>query len=189
MLEVAPRLETLIALEPIEAWRAWALTGRRDGTKLRLRPISGRSHPWPPMRTAEARCKLARMHEAPNPDCSCGLHGTLEANVLRHAKSPAVIGTVALWGRVVEHEFGYRGQFAYPQRLRLVCHLCLWRWGLGGPRPDVVVRLPWGRMVPLCEDHLDVSGRYEFPIRPTLPARRIESELLSTYAVDLLPAG
>jgi hypothetical protein len=28
-------------------------------------------------------------------------------------------GQVALWGRVVEHEHGYRGQFAYPVRLWL----------------------------------------------------------------------
>jgi hypothetical protein len=28
--------------------------------------------------------------------------------------SSLVIGTVALWGRFVEHDFGYRAQFAYP---------------------------------------------------------------------------
>ena len=48
----------------------------------------------------------------------------------------------------------------------------------------VVVRHRGGRMVPLCEPHLELSIRYGYPIRRTLPAARIESELLSTYAVD-----
>lgn len=187
MLDLAPRLETLLALEPIVAWRAWSLTSRREFTHLRLRPIAGRSHPWPPMREAEARCKLARMHEAPNPDCSCGLHGAQDPDMLRRAKSPSVIGTVALWGRVVEHELGYRGQYAYPQRLRLACHLCLWRWGLRSLPPTVVVRVQRGRLVPLCDEHLAVSGRYGFPVRPISDARQVEADLLATYAVDLLP--
>ena len=33
------------ATEPILAWRAWALTGRRDGSDLLLRPVAGRSRP------------------------------------------------------------------------------------------------------------------------------------------------
>lgn len=187
MLDVASRLQTIVAVEPIEAWRAWSLTGRRDGSRLRLRPIAGRSHPWPPMREAEARCRLARMHEAPNPDCSCGLHGVRDIEFLRHAKSPAVVGTVAMWGRVVEHEHGYRAQFAYPQRLHLVCHLCLWRSGLAAPRPRLVVRLRGGKLVPLCAEHADVSRRHGFPVAEWRSAREVEGALLSTYAVDLLP--
>jgi hypothetical protein len=30
---------------------------------------------------------------------------------------PLVYGTVALWGRVIEHQEGYRAEFAYPQSL------------------------------------------------------------------------
>ena len=30
---------------------------------------------------------------------------------------PGVLGRVALWGRVIEHECGYRARFAYPQRI------------------------------------------------------------------------
>lgn len=28
-----------------------------------------------------------------------------------------VIGAVYLWGRVIEHEIGYRAQFAYPKEI------------------------------------------------------------------------
>jgi len=35
-----------------------------------------------------------------------------------HRKTtPYVLGEVALWGRTVVHERGYRAQFAYPRRL------------------------------------------------------------------------
>lgn len=32
----------------------------------------------------------------------------------------SVVGTVGLWGRVIEHEHGYRAALAYPLALRLV---------------------------------------------------------------------
>ena len=66
-----------------------------------------------------------------------------------------------------------------------MCYLCFSVWGTHGPTGcAVVVRHRGGRMVPLCEPHLELSIRYGYPIRRTLPAARIESELLSTYAVD-----
>ena len=107
-----------LSTEPILAWRAWALTGRRDGTDLLLRPVAGRSRPWRPHEPAEAACKQARLHAAPNIDCSCGLHGTHDADILRRTRMPAVLGRVALWGRVIEHELGYRAQYGYPQLSR-----------------------------------------------------------------------
>ncbi|HXF36669.1 MAG TPA: hypothetical protein VNO17_05740, partial [Actinomycetota bacterium] len=123
-LELLAPVEVVRTPEPVEAWRAWTLWGRRDGTGLRLRPIAGRSRPWPPLRPAEASCGLARLHAAPNLHCSCGLHGTRHPAALKRAKDPAVVGTVALWGTVIEHDLGYRARFAYPQRLRLVCTFC-----------------------------------------------------------------
>ena len=48
-----------------------------------------------------------------------------------------MLGRVALWGRVIEHEHGYRARFAYPQRLRLLCQFCFWKIeARGGPRPS-----------------------------------------------------
>jgi hypothetical protein len=98
-----------------------------------------------------------------------------------------VLGTVALWGRIVEHERGFRAALAYPQRLRLLCYLCFTLWGRNGPGEcEVVVRHRGGRMVPLCEPHLELSRRYGYPVPRILSARAIESELLATYAVDPL---
>ena len=102
-VSLARGLETSVSTEPLLAWRAWALTGRRDGSDLLLRPVAGRSRPWRPLEPAEAACKHARLHSAPNVDCSCGLHATHGLDILRHTRCPAALGRVALWGRIVEH--------------------------------------------------------------------------------------
>jgi hypothetical protein len=98
-----------------------------------------------------------------------------------------VLGTVALWGRIVEHEHGFRAALAYPQRLRLLCYLCFTLWGRNGlGHCEVVVRHRGGRMVPLCGPHLELSRRYGYRVPRILSAGAIESVLLATYAVDPL---
>lgn len=176
-----------VATEPIMAWRAWSLTGRRDGTDLLLRPVAGRARPWKPLEAAEAVCKHSRMHQAPNPDCSCGLHGTHEVEILRRTRTPAVLGRAALWGRVIEHELGYRAQFAYPQLLGLVCQFCFWQWGPLGSRPAVVGWFPRDELVPFCWGHLELAQRYGMEPRRLLGADEVDLRLRETYAVDALP--
>jgi hypothetical protein len=183
------RLETPVATlaEPIHAWRTWTLVGSRDGSRVRLAPIAGDGRPWPPRRPAEASCTRHRSHVRPELDCTCGLHAVESPDELRRTRDPAVLGTVALWGRIVEHEHGFRAALAYPQRLRLLSYHCFTSWGSNGPGDcDVVVRHRGGRMVPLCGPHLELSRRYGYHLPRILSARTIESELLATYAVDLL---
>ena len=38
-------VEATTGIEPIVAWRTWALTGHRDASNLLLRPVAGRSRP------------------------------------------------------------------------------------------------------------------------------------------------
>lgn len=180
------RAEGDTLVEPIQAWRAWTLTGRRDGSEVRLRPIAGSTRAWPVLVPARATCSKRRLHAVPGARCACGLHAVSEPFLLRRARNPAVVGTVALWGRVVEHEHGFRAELAYPQRLRLVCHLCFWRTGTAAPAPDVVIRLRGGRMVPLCLEHLEASERYGYPVPRLVPAYEVEGSMLSAYGVDLL---
>lgn len=185
-VSLARGLETSISTEPVLAWRAWALTGRRDGSELLLRPVAGRSRPWRPGEVAEAACKQARLHAAPNVDCSCGLHATHEIDELRRTRSPSALGRVALWGRVVEHELGYRAQFGYPQLLGLICRFCFWQWGRHGHAPAIVGWFPRDELVPLCWPHLEVAARYGMEPRRLLPAHEIELRLRETYTVDTL---
>jgi hypothetical protein len=179
-------LEHSSATEPLLAWRAWTLTGARR-TGYLLRPIAGRANPWPQRVAARATCWWPQLHEAPEERCRCGLHAVHEERLLRWARSPAVIGTVALWGRVIEHDLGFRAEFAYPQRLRLVCHVCLWRFGLRHAECDVVARMERGRLVPLCAAHLDLSIRCGVRVRSVGDAREVHRGVLAGYAVDPLP--
>ena len=63
----------------------------------------------------------------PETDCTCGIYAA-SLEVLEHEIPGAslwgwprlAIGRVSLWGRVVQTERGWRGEFAYPERLFVV---------------------------------------------------------------------
>jgi hypothetical protein len=167
--------------EPVAAWRAWRL--RRDGEagQLRLQPAF-RGSSWEPLQPVRAACARRRRHEAPKRRCTCGLYGFNDGSEVGIGGTRlAVVGQVSMWGRVVEHDLGYRAEFAYPARMRLVCSVCLTM----GERPatPVVVAEEGGFALPLCEDHAR-SHRGHMELRPST---EVEAELLSTYAVDVLP--
>jgi len=98
-----------------------------------------------------------------------------------------VVGSVSLWGTVVEHERGWRAQFAYPARLRLVCAMCAWfEPGSGIP---AVVHSFGKRVFTLCSAH---RGGIQVPDgRRSVPTGTepgvLQSRLLEAYAVDLVP--
>ena len=175
-----------VSTEPIVAWRAWALTGRRDGTELLLRPVAKRTRVWRPREVVEAACRVSRWHDAPDPSCTCGLHGTHDIEVLRKTKCPAVLGRVAFWGRVIEHEHGYRARFAYPQRLRLICQFCFWMMGAHHEPPVHVGWFPKDELIPLCDEHLGVARRNGVSPRRLLPGDHVSQALREAYAVDAL---
>jgi hypothetical protein len=177
--------ERVFLTEPIVVWRSWRLCFQR--ARPRIHPIGDRSRPWRPLAPSQAACGRRRFHRAPAPGCTCGLYGLKNATVLRQTRSPAVIGTVALWGQVIEHELGYRAEFGYPQRLRLVCPACFWWRGASGSNPVVVALFARHAALPLCAEHLSIARECGLPIRFVRSASDTEGALLSTYAVDLLP--
>jgi hypothetical protein len=166
--------------EPVIAWRAWRL--RRDGRgRLRLQPAF-RGSPWEPLVPTRAACVRHRRHDAPKRRCTCGLYGFRDGGEVGLGGTRlGAVGQVALWGRVVEHELGYRAELAYPSRVRLVCSVCLTM----GARPaaPTVVAEEAEYLLPLCDDH----ARSHRGHGVLAAASAVESELLSTYAVDLLP--
>ena len=120
--------------EPITAWRVWLVN--EEG--LLVSP----AYPavWTPGERFVARCKEPtfgernepRCHAAPTHGCKCGVYGMKDGFVagimfnmvqenpellLRKGMHP-VVGRVALWGRILEHAGGYKGQYAYPDMLR-----------------------------------------------------------------------
>lgn len=117
------------AIDPVVGWRCWRVFDAHECFSLRsaCRPFE-----WLPERAFRASCDLER-HEAPAEGCACGVYAArspslplqyLPPHVKAAAcvRTPAVLnydrilafGRVALWGDVVECEWGWRAALAYP---------------------------------------------------------------------------
>jgi len=86
-----------------------------------------------PREKTEARCEQEDHSEqqAPHLTCTCGIYaykekprllGDIRITYGRPLAPPVsglrlVYGEINLWGKVIEHEDGYRAQFGYPKRL------------------------------------------------------------------------
>lgn len=181
----SPQAETPLSIEPVIGWRVWSLMAGSDGEVALASPMQHLV--WTPMEPSRATCGAGRRHRVPDPACMCGLYAAAWPARLLHAVVPvafngcAVIGSVSLWGRIVEHAAGYRATFGYPDRVRLVCGSCL---GMGRAGvPTRVFRVSGDHLVPLCSVHGPSAAARESPMSPD----DLERELLSKYAVDLLP--
>jgi hypothetical protein len=100
----------------ITGWRAWHVT--TDGL---LESLS-QDHVWTPREATVATC--GKRHPVPHEKCMCGLYA---ARTLDHlagmgyngygADHFAIVGEVAMWGKVIVGTQGWRAQYAYPKRL------------------------------------------------------------------------
>jgi hypothetical protein len=118
--------------EPIIGWRAWRAVENRGDVYLmsvfhrvrwpRLQALRGQCEawhlPWPRRQTR---------HAPPTTNCVCGIYASSLAIACEYAPALpwvrdgcAVVGTVALWGDVIEHVDGWRASFAYPVRLHVL---------------------------------------------------------------------
>jgi hypothetical protein len=179
--------------EPILGWRAWRL--RRTESGLRIVPTTPRSA-WEPRVAIHATCsgshtreymvhnpELAKFHRSPEPGCTCGIHALKDpARLARSGRTAAVVGRVAMWGRVIEHTKGHRAEFAYPSRMRLVCSWCLW-YGELPAIPDRVFEHE-GVLRPACAVH---AGRPS-AVGVEHAVDDVQQELLDLYGVEALPA-
>jgi len=182
--------------EAIEGWRIWNLG--EDLSAPRLLPAGSGGGAWEPMRAVDAVCTVPALlrlgsgrHRAPDPGCSCGVHAGRSLELFPRPRPawppPTVVGTVALWGTVVEHERGWRAEHAYPSRLRVVCAMCA--WFEPGPGVPVTVHVFQGCAYALCAEHRGgiqlQDGRRTRPT--TADPVVVQASLLNAYAVDPLP--
>jgi hypothetical protein len=170
-----------LAIEPVIGWRTWSIGWNDDGVYL-ASPMQ--EYDWQPMQPNRARCRSHFGRQLPNLGCGCGFYAVSHLQRLPVAVASSfsigAVGSVAMWGRVVEHTAGYRGQLAYPDRIRLVCGRCFVARRDGVPTGIEHVD---GRVVPICEAHAN-GGRMS--VEGMTPAE-LEQEVLSAYAVDVLP--
>lgn len=81
---------------------------------------------WPARARLDAACGLDRDHAAPLVGCECGIWAfrareRAYAALLDYANGPMplALGRVHLWGRIVEHDHGWRCQYGYPADLTI----------------------------------------------------------------------
>ena len=106
----------------VRGWRVWTVRETRAG--IRLCSVL-RDTVWTPAAAAVAVCAEEHPHEAPELSCTCGFHAVHDPvdalTYLRGRDEPRtlcrVLGEVALSGRIVETETGWRAARAYPARL------------------------------------------------------------------------
>ena len=117
----------MILREPIVGWRQWNFMYPHFLANLRKDTI------YVPREKIEARCEQEDHSEqqAPHLTCTCGIYaykekprllGEIRITYGRPMAPPVsglrlVYGEINLWGKVIEHEDGYRAQFGYPKRL------------------------------------------------------------------------
>ena len=99
--------------EPLIAYRVWSLN-----TEEATIGSYGHSHDiWP-------KGQIMKTDEVPTSSNDNGLHAWKTMNhALQYAGSSpniVIIGTIYLWGKIVEHERGYRAEFAYPKKLEIL---------------------------------------------------------------------
>jgi len=103
-------------ISPIIGHRVW------QWDDAGLRSLNGK--PWSPCKPLAAKCGAGNAHDAHEPpqlDCTCGVYAAKNIEHLRQLgyEGRGIHGEVYLWGTVVEHELGWRAQFAYPKTLFL----------------------------------------------------------------------
>jgi hypothetical protein len=129
-METGVALRELMEAAPVVGWRAWVVTETAAG--LRLGSVLY-DEVWTPGETALAACRRREDffaeplpdHETPGLQCGCGFHAAHDPadalSYLRGRDEPTtvcrILGEVAIWGRVVETQAGWRAAAAYPYRL------------------------------------------------------------------------
>jgi len=92
-------------------YKTWSVLHTERGPRL-MSGIKG-FVVWEPAVPVLAHCfPLRDTHRAPEWSCSCGVYATKHPQNRR--AFARVGGQVKLWGRVIEHEHGYRAEFAAP---------------------------------------------------------------------------
>jgi len=154
-------------VEPLLGWRAWKVWAPLSGSD----GCPGFSSvildtPWTPRRRFSAEHSFdlgAKCRGLLDLDCSCGIYAfndPLEAFVyltrvrdrLLGMSVDVAIGTVSLWGKVVECELGYKAEYAYPHHIYLPASFARFL-----PIVDSAFGVAAGVYASTCEEELSLT--------------------------------
>jgi hypothetical protein len=206
----------------ITGWRLWPLMSLLDerGLPLWRLQIKGwewwfanESEPkifrdlWPLKDAMPTRCR-ACMDAAPKTDCRCGVYAYKARRFIQGEPfgldlSPpldgVVLGKVSSWGRIVEHERGWRTAVGRPDSLSLVCLACFQKDGVLRHADFVHVGDNLSSIDVSCRRHHEreslerASPRRnakEIRVHPyTLTAKEVETDLWQCYGVSCAALG
>jgi hypothetical protein len=107
---------------PVVGYRVWSWDA------IGLKSLNGEL--WMPGQRLSAACRRLAgraedglaVHDAPQTDCTCGVYAAKSLDCLRalgYMRYGSIYGELYLWGTVVEHERGWRAQYAYPKNFTL----------------------------------------------------------------------
>lgn len=100
---------------PIFGYRQWQLqmgTGRLYSTGM-----GSNVGPWPIM-PVMAICIAGRQHgKLPFSNCHCGYYALKQP--IEKPDANCISGKIALWGKIIAHEKGYRAEYAYPVEIEV----------------------------------------------------------------------
>lgn len=139
--DIAVELPETNTEEIVYGYRVWAMnehTGRLEAIGIG-RKFSNIGWPtWQEIEQcrglAKAECNRYshlknKRRPIPDENCSCGYHATKTipdygdlAHLAANNDDNYVLGKIAMWGRIIEHDEGYRAEFAYPQVLYYPFH-------------------------------------------------------------------
>jgi hypothetical protein len=131
--------------------QAWSVQG-----ELGLWSISQWENCWQPG-VNSAVCKI-RPHKPPDETCYCGLWSVSDwhDSVGLVDRSDFILGVIQMWGKIVEHETGYRSEFASPISLARNC---------GSVPPSDLAKIAQRYDIPLVSVS-EMTGRSDYVITP-----------------------
>jgi hypothetical protein len=112
-IEIKKETET----EPIIAYRCWRVLAYDGEVSLISAVTQDHWQAGEPMTGSPFSCDALGVHAVKKLSHLFSIYGGYDLRSDEEYNHHMVCGKVALWGDVVEHDFGYRAEFAYPVEL------------------------------------------------------------------------
>lgn len=198
-------IDELTILGPIEAWRFWRVGFHQPENTLepapRLHSVTYAGYCWPTKKAAdsswghryvclylshfmkERESTTLKKKEFSAFSCECGIYGwkdVKDASERLDTYQNTVMGKVALWGRGIKSEAGYRTEYGYPLFLSgAVCSFC------GKLVPLEETSVVGEKVSPVIQSYSPVLN-YRIVCKSHLIDESIEEKAPSSWYYDLL---